>query len=183
MDLYPSRKLAREEGAAKPSFVRRTWRRACFVAGGPVASIGIKEISNGARLIEGLFAILRAGPRPDSRIKTNEGSSIDLQATAFSYGLAVEELRRRLRERRAQTCRASYVTFGLGLLSVLLWLYGALNMRMSSARIVSALEFLPFCTLFFLLAFKAAWMNWQLRTLRLGSAVAFLRTTEPFLPR
>ncbi len=109
MDLYPSRKPAREERAAKPSFVRRTWRRARFVAGGPVASIGIKEISNGARLIEGLFAVLRAGPQPDSRTKTNEDGSIDLRATAFSYGLAVEELHRRLREKRVQTCRASGV--------------------------------------------------------------------------
>jgi hypothetical protein len=47
----------------------------------------------------------------------------------------------------------------------------------------ATLTFLPLCTLFFLLAFKSAWMNWQLRTRRLGSPVAFLTTTEPFLPR
>jgi hypothetical protein len=73
--------------------------------------------------------------------------------------------------------------FGLGSVSLVLWLNGALHMRMSGARLFSALEFLPFCTLFFLRAFKSAWMNWQLRTRRLGSPVAFLTTTEPFLPR
>lgn len=183
MDLYPGRKPAKIADAAKPSFLRRNWRRARFVAGGPVATIGIKEVSSGARLIDDLWAALRASPQPGSRIKTDENGSMDLEATAFLHGIAVDKLSKQLRQRQAQTCRAAYATFGLGSLSLLLWLYGASYMRMSSARIVSALEFLPFCTLFFLLAFKAAWMNWQLRTLRMGSAVAFLRTTEPFLPR
>ena len=43
--------------------------------------------------------------------------------------------------------------FGLGSISLALWLYAALNMRMSSARLFSAVEFVPLCTLFFLLAF------------------------------
>ena len=94
----------------------------------------------------------------------------------------MEALEQRLRKRRLQTAHAAYATFALGALSLVSWLYAALHMRMSSARIFSALEFLPFCTLFFLLAFKSAWMNWQLRTLRTGSAIAYLRTTEPFLP-
>ncbi len=183
MDLHPSPELGKRKEPARPSFLRRNWRRARFVASGPVASIGVTEISGGARLIDDLLRLLRAGPPPDTRIRTGQGGSIDLQATAFSCGIKVEELEKRLRERRLQTARAAYATFGLGAISVLLWLYAALHMMMSSARIFSALEFLPFCALFFLLAFKAAWMNWQLRTLRIGSAFAFLRTTEAFLPR
>jgi apolipoprotein N-acyltransferase len=108
---------------------------------------------------------------------------LDLSATAFLYGISVEKLTERLRQRQAQTARAAYATFGFGALSLGLWLYGALHVALSSARIVSALELLPFCTLFFLLAFKSAWLNWQLRTRQLGSAGDFLRTTEPFLPR
>ena len=182
MDLYPPAKPGKKEEVAKPSFMRRNWRRARFVAGGPVASIGVNEIKDGARLIDSLLAVLRAGPPPDTRIKTSEGGGIDPQATAFSYGIRVEVLEQRLRERRLQTARAAYATFALGSVSLVLWLYAAMHMRMSSARIFSGLEFLPCCTLFFLLAFKSAWMNWQLRTLRTGSAVAYLRTTEPFLP-
>jgi hypothetical protein len=181
MDLYPRRDGGK--GAAKPSFFRRNWRRAKFVAGGPVASVGVKEIAQGARFIDSLVGLLKAGPAADRRLRTNEDGTIDLRATAFSNGISVVELERRLRSRQAQTMRAAYATFGLGSLSLLLWLYGALQMRMSSARFFSALEFLPFCTLFFLLAFQSAWMNWQLRTRRLGSAGAFLRTTDPFLPR
>ena len=182
MDLYLPGKPGKKEEPTKPSFMRRHWRRARFVAGGPVASVGVKEIQDGARLIDSLLAVLRACPSPDTRLKTSEGGGIDLRATAFSYGIRVEVLEQRLRERRLQTARAAYTTFALGSLSLVSWLYAALHMRMSSARIFSALEFLPFCTLFFLLAFKSAWINWQLRTLRTGSAVAYLRTTEPFLP-
>jgi hypothetical protein len=183
MDLFQPGKDAREEGRRRPSFFRRNLRRTKFVAGGPVANVGFQEISEGQRFIGGLWGLLRRGAPADTRLKTDRDGSIDLLATAFSYGISVEALVERLRFRQAQTARAAYAMFGLGSVSLLLWLYGALHMRMSSARLFSALEFLPFCTLFFLLAFKSAWMNWQLRTRRLRSAVAFMTTTEPFLPR
>jgi hypothetical protein len=35
---------------------------------------------------------------------------------------------------------------------------------------------------FFLLAFKNAWLNWQLRTRRFGSAMEYLTTAEHFWP-
>ena len=183
MDIFPPGNTPEGEGRRKPSFVRRNWRRAKFVAGGPVANVGFQEISEGQRFIGGLLGLLRRGIPADSRLKTDDDGSIDLLATAFSYGISVEALADRLRFRQAQTARAAYAMFGLGSASLLLWLYGALHIRMSSARLFSALEFLPFCALFFLLAFKSAWMNWQLRRRRLGSPVAFLTTTGPFLPR
>jgi hypothetical protein len=183
MDLFQPKKGVSEDGRGKPSLFRRTWRRAKFVAGGPVANVGFQEISEGQHFIGGLWSVLRRGSPPDGRLKTDEDGSLDLRATAFSYGISVEALVERLRFRQAQTARAAYAMFGLGSASLVLWLYGALHMRMSSARLFAALEYLPFCTLFFLLAFKSAWLNWQLRTRRLGSAVAFMTTTEPFLPR
>ncbi len=182
MDLFHPEKDTREEGR-KPSFFRRNWRRAKFVAGGPVANVGLQEISAGQRFIGGLWGVLRRGAPADTRLKTESDGSIDLLATAFSYGITEAALVERLGVRQAQTARAAYAMFALGSVSLVLWLYGALNMRMSSARLFSALEFLPFCTLFFLLAFKSAYLNWQLRTRRLGSAVAFMTTTERFLPR
>jgi len=48
--------------------------------------------------------------------------------------------------------------------------------------LIAGLEFVPFCGLFFLLAFKNAWQNWQLRRRRLGSAMEYLTTGEPFWP-
>jgi hypothetical protein len=183
MDLFQPGKETGDPGRRKPSFFRRNWRRATFVAGGPVANVGSQEISEGRRLIGDLWGLIRRGAPADARLKTDGDGYIDLMATAFLYGISVEALVERLRFRRGQTARAAYAMFGLGSVSLVLWIYGALRMRMSGARLFSALEFLPFCTLFFLLAFKSAWMNWQLRTRRLGSPVAFLTTTEPFLPR
>jgi hypothetical protein len=182
MDLYLPRKTTTASGPPRPSFLRRNWRRARFVAGSPISTVGLPEIGDGRRVIGDLWGLLMRGPVFDGRLKTNADNSIDLRATAFCHGISVEQLIERLRLRQAQTRRASYVLFSLGSVSVLLWLFGALHMAMSRARLFSAAEFLPFCALFFLLAFKSAWMNWQIRRRRLGSVVAFLQTTEPFLP-
>jgi hypothetical protein len=183
VDLYPPQKAAGKEDGSKPSFLRRNWRRARYIAGGPIATIGLEEISGGARLIDKLFGLVRGGPQADERLKVNVDGTIDLVATAFCFGVSSEEFAKRICARREQTVRAAYTTFALGCLSLLLWLYGVVQVRMGSGRILSAIEFLPFCVLFFLLSFKSAWMNWQLRTLRMGSAVAYLKTTEPFLPQ
>ena len=50
-------------------------------------------------------------------------------------------------------------------------------------RFWAAVQFLPFCAAFFVLAFRNAWANWQLRTRRLAPAGAYLRTAEGFWPR
>ena len=165
------------------SMLKRTWRRTKFVASGPIANIGLHEISSGARLIGQLTTQVRRGPDPDSRLKSDERGGIDLQATAFSYGISVEELVERMHTRRQQTARSAYALFGLGACFLVVWLWQATHMRLSSARIISAVEFLPFCILFFLVATKSAWMNWQLRTRRLGSLLDYLQTSDPFLPR
>jgi hypothetical protein len=183
MNLFWVGKNVNCEEEDKPSFTRRTWRRVKFVAGGPVANVGFGEISEGRRFIGALWRQLRRGAPIDTRLKADDDGRIDLMATAFSYGMSVEALVHRLRIRQTQTARAAYAMFGLGSASFVLWLYGALHVRMSSARLFSAFEFLPFCTLFFLLAFRGAHLNWQIRTRWLGSPVAFLTTTEPFLPR
>jgi hypothetical protein len=44
------------------------------------------------------------------------------------------------------------------------------------------LEFIPFCAIFFLVAFRNAHVNWQLRIGHLGSPAAYLRSPEPFWP-
>jgi len=184
MDLVrKDKKDTKGEEGIERSFVRRNWRRAKFIAGSPLANVGFEEISEGRRFIRQLWCLVKRGAPADTRLKIGGDGSIDLTATASSHSMSVEALAARLRLRQKQTARAAYAMFGLGSVSVVLWLYGALHMWMSSTRLFSALEFLPFCTLFFLLAFRSAHLNWQLRTRRLGSPAAFLTTTEPFLPR
>ena len=163
---------------ASESMLRRAWRRTKFVAGGPIANIGLEEISRGARLIGQLTNQVRQGPVSDGRLKADEHGGIDLRATAFSYGISVDELLERMRQRRRQTARSAYALFCLGG-----WFWQAMHLPRSAARIVSAVEFLPFCVLFLLVATKSAHSNWQLRTRRLGSLSDYLRTSDPFLPR
>ena len=168
---------------APTSMLGRAWRRTRFVAGGPIANIGLEDISSGARLIGQLAKQMRQRPLSDGRLKADEHGGIDLRATAFSYGISVEELLERMHERRRQTARSSYALFCLGGCFLVVWLWQAMHMPRSAARIVSALEFLPFCVLFLLVATKSAHSNWQLRTRRLGSLGDYLRTSDPFLPR
>ncbi len=171
------------EPKVSASMVKRVWRRTKFVTGGPIANIGLEEISSGARLIGQLTNQVRQGPVPDGRLKADEHGGIDLQATAFSYGISVDELLERMRQRRRQTARSAYALFCLGGCFLLVWFWQAMHLPRSAARIVSAVEFLPFCVLFLLVATRSAHSNWQLRTRRLGSLGDYLRTSDPFLPR
>ena len=129
MDLFPSGKDDLGTDRNRLSFMRRNWRRAKFIAGGPVANVGFQEISEGRRFIGGLWRLLRRGVPTDTRLKLDEEGSIDLLATAFSYGMTVEALVERLRFRRGQTARAAYAMFGLGSVSLVLWLHGRPSYR------------------------------------------------------
>ena len=192
MDLFPnapSRERAddaqrghEKTPSRKPSVLGHLWRGTRFVATSPIAAAGVGEVKQGARFIRGLAEIVRTGPQPDRRLRTHADRTLDLQATAFSHGLSVAELEQRLAARQWQTARAAYLAFALGWGFLGLWLYQALRTPWSYARVTSALEFMPFCAAFFLLAFRNAWLNWQLRTRRLGSAADYLRTSEPFWP-
>lgn len=191
MDLFPKASSGRRADGAqsgsnttsrKPSRLRRLWRGVRFVVGGPVATIGVREIKQGAGLIRSLADVLRTGSQPDRRLRARVDGTLDVAATAFSHGLTVAELERRLKARRRQTARAAYLAFALGWGLLALWLWQALDTPWSYARVASAVEFLPFCAAFFLVAFRNAWLNWQLRVRRLGSAADYLRTSEPFWP-
>jgi hypothetical protein len=162
---------------------QKGWKRTRFIAGGPVASIGLPEISQGGRFIRALTAMLRGRSAKRGPIQLHEDGRINVVTTAILLGLSEEELRQRFRDTRVSTARSAYALCCLGWLFLLLWIYNALHMPLMLSRVVSALEFLPFCALFFILAFRSAWTNWQLRTMRLGSASAYLRTTDPFWPR
>ena len=162
--------------ARRPSFLGRSFGRAKLALGAP-------EIAEGAGFITHLLRLVRSSPAGDRRLRVDGEGRVELEATAFLYGMTVEGLLREIAVRRRQTARSAYLSFGVGSIFLLLWLATALHLRMNSARLASAVEFMPFCLLFFLLAFKSAWRNWQLRTHHVGSALAYLTTSEPFLPR
>ena len=160
----------------------RLWRGTKTVARGPIDAVAPSEIARGATLIRSLLKLLQHPPGSAGAIQLAEAGNIDVAASASQQGITLASLQERMRRRRRETRRSAYTLFWLGVIAFVGWSLEALHMQMSAARILSALEFLPFCLFFFLLSFKSAHSNWQLRTGRLGSAIAYLRTEEPFLP-
>ena len=97
-------------------------------------------------------------------------------------GLTAFELKRRWLRRRRQTARVAWGCFAAGWAALGLWTWQMMAMPAEQGRFWAAVQFLPFCAAFFVLAFRNAWANWQLRTRRLGSAGEYLRSADRFWP-
>jgi hypothetical protein len=113
----------------------------------------------------------------------SDESTFDLPATAFSYGISVHQLKARLAARRLQTARIAYAAFALGWLFLFGWIWHALSSPWTVMRITSALYFLPFCVVFFLIALYNALLNYQIRVGRLASWREYLATPDGFWPK
>jgi hypothetical protein len=161
----------------------RVFRGIGWLSVGPVDWAGLRGISRSASLIRHLSVTVRSGSRGDQRFRTSGDGGFDLNATAFLYGISVPEIERRLKVRRRQTALIAYATFGLACIFLMAWVCEALSSPWTAARIALALEFLPFCALFFLLAFYQALLNFQIRIGRAASWREYLATSAPFWPR
>jgi hypothetical protein len=148
----------------------------------PAAWSGADRIKRGWSFIGDLFALLRAHPARDDRFKTEEKRAFDLQATAFSYGISAHQLEARLAARRLQTARVAYSALALGTTFLVGWIWHALSSPWTVTRFTSALYFLPFCAVFFLVAFYNALLNYQIRAGRLASWREYLATPDRFWP-
>jgi hypothetical protein len=170
-------------GRKKPRSLFGVFRSIGWLCSGPVDWAGLRGISRCASLIRHLSVTVRSGSRAGRRFRTSGDGGFDLNATAFLYGISVPELERRLKVRRRQTALIAYATFALACIFLTAWVCEALSLPWTAARISLALEFLPFCALFFLLAFYHALLNFQIRIGRAASWREYLATSEPFWPR
>ena len=109
--------------------------------------------------------------------------AVDLRGFAEARGLTDGQVDGLMSRRRRETARAAYLCFVLGWATFLGLLYRVSTESWTTSACVTALEFSPFCMIFFLTAFQYALQNFRLRTLRHATAVEFLRTNEPFWPR
>lgn len=169
--------------ARKRSLFGKLFRGAGWLAGGPVDWIATRRIARSASFVSDLLVTLQVGPQRDPRFKTHDDGGFDLQASAFCYGLSVHELEARLAARRRQSARIAYATFALAWFFLLAWLWRALSSPWRAARIASSLDFLPFCALFFLVAFYNALLNFQIRIGRTARWREYLATRERFWPQ
>jgi hypothetical protein len=165
------------------SLFGRVFRGIGWLSAGPMDWLGLRGLSRGGSFLRDLSTSLCSASQRDPRFRTSEDRGFDLQATAFLHGTSALGLERRLRERRRQTAQIAYATFALGCVFLTGWVCEALRSPWTAGRIVLALEFLPFCALFFLLAFYNALLNFQIRIGRMASWREYLATSEPLWPQ
>jgi len=182
----------REEGAPhisssvsppRSSVFGKVWGQTKWIAGGPIRAFPRDEIVENGRLIGTLVEKVRRRPRQGGPFRVYEDRTIDLVATAFLHGIAVGELEELLWRRRRESARAAYLSFGLGWLSFLAWLIRAATTPWTSGHLLPVIEYAPFCVIFFLVAFRSALQNYQIRTRRLATAIEYLQTPDSFWPK
>lgn len=180
-----ARGSSRKPAQSRPSLLGRVWRGTKASVRAPFSTFPAAAIGDNARLIRRLYNQLGSGPDEDNRSRTyrTEDGRIDLAATGFSLGLNDAKMELRIKARCRQTARLSYGSFALGCVFVVLWVVRGLTSGLSGPHLVGALQFTPFVAIFFLVAFKYAHINWQLRTGQAGTAADYLQSPEPFLPR
>lgn len=183
--LWPPRYPAQPSPGPRKrrSVFGRLFRGVGWLAAAPIDWIGVHRIARSASLIRATVVSLRTRPRGDTRFKTEENGDFDLKTTAFRYRLLIPELQARLSARRRQTKLIAYASVALAWAFLLAWVWQAMSAPLTPARIASALNFLPFCVLFFLVAFYNALLNYQIRTGRMACWREYLLTGKPFWPR
>ena len=160
---------------------RGLWGTLGAVLRGPVDAFNADGVRKGARTIGLLTEAIRSGPMRDRRVRVEEDGALDVPAMAFLAGRSEVEVVQMLRNRRRQSKIAvySYLVGGFGF--VLIWVYEAL-LQPAYANLGYILALVAFCAVFFLAAFYNALINWQARTMRLGTAREFLTTTDTWWP-
>src|SRR5450755_2642236 len=130
------------------------WRGTKSASRVPFTTFPIEQIRENAWLIRDLAGLLRRHPEDKPRVFRTDDGRIDLQATSFDFGLSPQALQARIASRRRQTAKLAYVSFVLGCVFVVLWMHRALTSRLGGSHIIGALLFVPFCAIFFLVAFR-----------------------------
>ena len=154
-----------------------------WLSSSPIHWMGVKSIRRGASFIGDLADRTKAPSKRDPRFKTAEAGRFDLQATAFRMGMTVSQLEHHLLARRRQTALMSYTFGALGSIFLLVWVLKVISTPMIGGRLVLAVEFLPLCLLFLLLAFYQALINYQIRVGRTAGWREYLTTENAFWPR
>jgi hypothetical protein len=162
---------------ARPGVLRRIGRAALS----PWLSLRISE--RAARLRRDLDELRSASRRAASQVRLDEAGGYDLDAMAFLNGQRRRTFEETLTSRRRSTARNAWIFLGLGAMFFAAWLYRLVTMTWTVNATLTALQFTPACAVFFLLAFRFALENYQIRQRRMVSVLEFLATPNGFWPR
>jgi hypothetical protein len=162
---------------ARPGMLRRIGRAALS----PWLSLRIGEWV--AALRRELDELRSGDRRVGSRVRLDETGEFDLEAMAFLNGQGHRTFEETLASRRRSTARNAWIFLGLGAVFFAAWLYRLVTMTWTMNATLTALQFTPACAVFFLLAFRFALENYQIRERRKVSVLEFLATPNGFWPR
>jgi len=160
---------------------RGLWGTLGSVLRGPVDAFNPQQVVEGAQTIGRLVDVIKAGPQADSRIRVADDRALDLAATAFLADTSQAEIQRQLWNRRRQSAISSYCYLAGGGGFLVLWTFETL-LQPAYASLPYILGLIGLCGVFFLSAFYNALINWQVRTLRLGTAREYLATDDSWWP-
>jgi hypothetical protein len=162
---------------ARPSVLRRIGRAALS----PWRSLRTGE--RVATLRRDLDELRSVDRRAASRVRLDETGGFDLDAMAFLHGQGRRTFGEILASRRRSTARNAWIFLGLGAMFFGGWLYRLVIMTWTVNATLTALQFTPACAVFFLLSFRFALENYQIRQRRRVSVLEFLATPNGFWPR
>jgi len=149
----------------------------------PRQALGWDAVKNGAGYISALWRLLGSRRPIAPGLSLGRGGVIDLAGTATIHGVNVGALDALLREQQTKTYHRAMGALWFDGVLMVLWLTEMLVFHWNGSRLLAALEFVPFWAFLALVGFRNAWMNWQLRNRRIGSAWEFLMQSDTLLPR
>jgi hypothetical protein len=174
--MYP-RGEDRGGGASPPSVLRRA-ARAAF------SPWRLLRIDESVAAIRRDFRDLSAGGRAGaSRMRADETGVFDVDASGFLHGQRRAVFEGALIVRQRSTARHAWIFLGLGALFFLGWLYRLMTVTWTANATLTALQFMPACAVFFLLAFRFGLENYQIRMRRKVTVMEYLCAPRGFWPR
>lgn len=175
---YPNGLGDRREGVPRRSWFRRTAR---FVA--EPFRVQASEVGEGWAIIEELWHAIRLRRHRTRPIRLDAEGRFDTTAMAWDALVTQAEIERQLDNRRRETRKnaAGYLLGGISVLAF--WLYEIATKGIPGMNPLDVALFLAAVASLFALAFHNAFVNWQVRTRRLGSVRQFFTTEETWWPR
>jgi len=149
----------------------------------PRQAMGWDAVKDGSGYISALWHLLRSRRPIAPGLSLGRGGTIDLVGTAVLHGVKADALEALLREQQTRTYHRAMGALVFDAVLMFVWLTEMLVFHWNGSRLLAALEFMPFWAFLALVGFRNAWLNWQLRNRRIGSAREFLMQSDTLLPR
>ena len=173
----------RQDQTGPRRFFARTRKVARLVIGDPRTLVAWSDVTRNAALIEALGKGLLTPKAGMQDPRAPDGTPIDIAAIAAKYGVEPRVVATLLDQRQHETYRRALAASMVAVVLVLGWTGEMLLSHWQGSQLLAALEFAPFWTFLALVAFQNAWLNWQIRERRLGSARQFVATADSLIPR